>query len=168
MKILSSFVLCLALLPVAVLSEGLKHRVSVKYDGEERGKVLLPAIVNPTWAKECGDCHILYAPGLLPAQSWRKLMTDLPQHFDADASVTPQENKDISAFLVANASNRWTGNGVPLRITETQWFKSKHNAKEVPPSVWKRASVNSPGNCKACHAGAEQGEFDEDAIQIPH
>jgi nitrate/TMAO reductase-like tetraheme cytochrome c subunit len=126
-----------------------------------------PAKLNPTWSKECGACHIAYAPGLLPAESWRKLMSGLDKHFGADASLTVQESQDVSAFLVANASNRWTGAGAPLRITETPWFKSKHSGKEVSPAVWKRASIKSASNCQACHAGADKADFNEHSIKIP-
>jgi hypothetical protein len=173
MKTLHALLLMLALLPCAVLAhdddkggkEGGKE--AGKYGGEDRGRTLQPATVNPIWSKECGACHIAYAPGLLPAESWRRLMSGLDRHFGADASLTAQETQGVTAFLVANASNRWTGAGAPLRITETAWFKSKHNAREVPAAVWKRASVRSASNCLACHAGADKANFDEHAIKIP-
>jgi hypothetical protein len=169
MKTLHAVLLILALLPGAVLAddddEGGKG--GGKYGGEDRGRPIQPAKLNPTWSKECGACHIAYAPGLLPAESWRKLMSGLDKHFGADASLTVQENQDVSAFLVTNASNRWTGAGAPLRIIETQWFKSKHSGKEVSPAVWKRASIKSASNCQACHAGADKADFNEHSIKIP-
>ena len=138
-----------------------------RYGGEDRGRVLQPAKLNPIWAQECGACHLAFGPGLLPAESWRRLMAGLDQHFDTDATLTAKENQDVTAFLVANASNRWTASGAPLRITETQWFKSKHRAKEVSPAVWKRPSVKSPANCLACHPGADKSDFNEHSIKIP-
>jgi nitrate/TMAO reductase-like tetraheme cytochrome c subunit len=165
MKSLHAVLLILALLPGVVLAED--DEKGGKYGGEDRGRTLQPAKLNPTWVKECSACHIPYAPGLLPAESWRKLMSGLNKHFGTDASLTGQEVQDVSAFLVANASNRWTGTGAPLRITETQWFKSKHSAEEVPPAVWKRASVKSASNCQACHAGADKADFNERSIKIP-
>lgn len=169
MKTLHGLLLILALLPGAVLADddAKGGKGGGKYGGEHRGRQLQPAELNPTWSKECSACHIAYAPGLLPADSWRKLMSGLDKHFGADASLTVQESQDVGAFLVANASNRWTGTGAPLRITETQWFKSKHNAREVPAAVWNRASVKSPANCQACHAGADKADFSERSIKIP-
>ena len=163
MKRLRVVLWILMLLPGAVFADERDDR----YGGQDRGRPLQPARLNPTWAKECSACHIAYAPGLLPAESWRKLMSGLDKHFGADASVTPQENQEITAFLVANASNRWTGAGAPLRITETQWFKRKHSPEEVPAAVWKRASVKSPANCQACHAGADRADFSERSIKVP-
>lgn len=138
-----------------------------KYGGENRGKPVLPSHPNALWQQECGSCHIAYAPGLLPAESWRKVMAGLDKHFGSDASLTARENSAISAFLVDNASNRWRAPTAPLRISETIWFQSKHDRHEIRPEVWKRASVKSPANCAACHPGAAKGDFEEDRIRIP-
>lgn len=143
------------------------HADSHKYNGENRGKPVMPAQANATWQKECGGCHMAFPPGLLPAESWRKTMTGLNQHFGTDASLTPAETTEITAFLVKNASNRWSASSAPLRITESAWFTSKHSSREIPAAVWKRAAVKSPSNCMACHAGADQGDFEEDRVRIP-
>ena len=138
-----------------------------KYGGENRGKPLQPAQVNAKWQQECGSCHIAYAPGLLPAESWRKLMSGLDKHFGDDASLTAQESKEITTFLVNNASNRWSANTAPLRITESAWFKTKHNNREIAPDTWKRPSVKGPANCQACHVDAAKADFNEHRITIP-
>lgn len=138
-----------------------------KYQGENRGKPVMSAQANATWKKECGGCHMAFPPGLLPAESWRKTMTGLDKHFGTDASLTAAETADITTFLVKNASNRWSASSTPLRITESAWFKSKHNNQEIPAAIWKRASVKSPSNCQACHSGADQGDFEEDRVRIP-
>ena len=152
--------LAITLIPLGALAAD-------KYGGENRGKPLQPAQLNAKWQQECASCHIAYAPGLLPAESWRKMMSGLDKHFGADASVTPQEAKEITAFLVDNASNRWSAKTAPLRITESAWFKTKHDSKEIPPETWKRASVKSPANCQACHADAAKADFSENRIKIP-
>lgn len=163
MKTMLSCLFVLVLLPVAALADD----DNGNYGGEDRGKPLLPAQANAKFRQECGSCHIAYAPGLLPAESWRKVMSGLDKHFDTDASLTAQENKEITDFLVKNASNRWKAPTAPLRISETRWFKSEHDSKEVPPDVWKRPAVKSPANCQACHVGADKGDFGERGIKIP-
>jgi hypothetical protein len=140
---------------------------SGKYGGEDRGKPLQPIQVNAKWKQECSTCHIAYSPGLLPAESWRKVMAGLDKHFGSDASLDAQENKEITAFLVDNASNRWNAPTAPLRITESAWFKSKHDSHEISPSVWKNPKVKSPANCAACHTQAESGSFREREIRMP-
>jgi cytochrome c553 len=159
MKAWYSVILALALGSTAALAD------SDKYGGEDRGKPVLSVQPNSKWKQECGSCHMAFLPGLLPAESWRRMMGGLDQHFGTDASLTPQENREITAFLVKNASNRWRAPSAPLRITETAWFKRKHD--ELAPAVWKRAAIKSPSNCVACHAGADKGDFEEDRVRIP-
>jgi nitrate/TMAO reductase-like tetraheme cytochrome c subunit len=162
MKIPFKFLLVLAILPLSTFADS-----GNKYGGENRGKPLQPAKINAKWQAECASCHIAYAPGLLPAESWRKMMSSLDRHFDSDASLTDPENKEISAFLVSNASNRWSAPTAPLRITESAWFKAKHDAREIAPDVWKRPAVKSPANCQACHVDAAKADFNEHRIKIP-
>jgi hypothetical protein len=154
--------LAMTLLPLAALADG-DH----KYAGENRGKPLQPGKLNAKWQEECAACHIAYAPGLLPAASWRKVMSTLDQHFDSDASLTAPETKEITTFLVDNASNRWSATSAPLRISEGAWFKAKHGVKEIAPEVWKRPAVKSPANCQACHIDAAKADFNEQRIKIP-
>ena len=163
MKTLLSLALAVAIFPVTAVADG--H--GDKYGGEDRGRPVLPGQVNAKWQKECTSCHMAFAPGLLPAESWRKMMSGLDKHFGTDASLSAQENQEITAFLVNNASNRWRAPTAPLRITETLWFKHKHGGREISPAVWKRPAVKSPANCQACHAGAERGDFNEHQISIP-
>jgi len=136
-----------------------------RYNGEERGQPVMPTHVNAKWQQECAGCHLAFSPGLLPAASWKKLMSGLDKHFGTNASLSPQDTAVIADFLAKNASNRWTSSAAPLRITDGKWYKAKHS--EVAAAVWKRASVKSHSNCAACHAGADKGVFDEHRVKIP-
>jgi hypothetical protein len=165
MKTILGTILVLGLLPSVALADD--DEGEEKAGGKEGARVLQPAVVDATWATECGACHIAFAPGLLPAESWRKIMSGLDKHFDTDATLTAAESASISSFLVDNASNRWSGAATPLRITETSGFKDAHDAEEVPAAVFKRESIKSAANCKACHPAADKAQFDEDAVKIP-
>lgn len=138
-----------------------------KYNGEDRGKPVMPSASNAKMQAECSGCHMVYPAGLLPAASWKKVMTGLDKHFGTDASLPATDTKEITDYLVKYASNRWTASTAPLRITEGEWFKTKHNSREIDPAVFKRESVKSPANCMACHGGADKGDFDENRIHIP-
>lgn len=162
MKVSLALLLALAFFPLSALADG-----GNKYAGENRGKPLQPAKVSAVWQTECASCHLAYAPGLLPVESWRKVMSSLDKHFGSDASLSDLENKEIATFLLNNASNRWSAPSAPLRITESAWFKVKHDAREIAPAVWKRPAVKSPANCEACHADAAKADFNEHRIKIP-
>jgi len=126
----------------------------------------ISAVSNPTWKAECSSCHVAYPPSLLPADSWRVLMSGLDKHFGVDASVDAKSAAEIGAFLQKNAGrNRGSSTKPILRITETPWFTHEHD--EVGASVWKNPKVKSASNCAACHSGAEQGNFSEHGVRIP-
>lgn len=135
--------------------------------GEGRSRAFQAAPVNAKFQQECSSCHIAYAPRLLSAESWRKVMSGLTKHFGTDASLDAQDAKEITDFLVNNASRRWRDSTAPLRISESAWFRRKHDSREVNPAVWKNPQVKSPSNCGACHPRAEQGDFNEHDIRMP-
>jgi hypothetical protein len=121
----------------------------------------------PKYQQECGSCHVAYPPGLLPAPSWRRVMNGLPHHFGTDASLDSASVKALSSWLGAHAATGAAGRSEPPedRISRSAWFGRTH--EEVSAATWKRATVKSPANCGACHAQADQGDFNEDRVRIP-
>lgn len=117
------------------------------------------------WQKECGSCHIAYAPGLLSAPSWRKLMGGLDKHFGADASLPANEQAELTDFLVKHAGPANRSAPEVIRISETRHFVREH--REVGGAVWKRASIKGAANCQACHPRASEGDFAERQVRIP-
>jgi mono/diheme cytochrome c family protein len=120
------------------------------------------------YAHECAACHIAYPPGLLPAASWQRLMSHLPQHYGTDASLDAATVAELAGWLEANAGTYKRVASAPPpedRITRSAWFVRKHD--EVPAAAWTRAAVKSPANCMACHTQADQGDFRERNIRIP-
>jgi cytochrome c553 len=121
--------------------------------------------VNATYVDECGSCHVAYPPGLLPADSWRRLMGDLPNHYGTDASLDANVRQSLAAWLEANASGKRLEAPPQDRITKSRWFVREHD--EVPADAWRRASIKTAANCSACHQGAAQGDYDEHGVRIP-
>lgn len=133
---------------------------------------------NPTYTSECGACHLAYPPQFLPARSWERIMDGLADHFGDNAELPPTEVDTLRAYLAANAGDRpgqaprrgfvasLAPNEVPLRITETPYFRRQHH--EIPPQlVQNNQQVASFANCQACHRDAEKGSYDEDRVAIP-
>lgn len=123
--------------------------------------------LHPAYREECTGCHIAYPPRMLPAASWQRLMQDLPRHFGTDASIDAAAVREISTWLTANAATSRRASVEPPqdRITRAEWFIREH--REVTGGTWRLPAVKSPSNCAACHAGAEQGDFDEHRVRIP-
>jgi cytochrome c553 len=131
-----------------------------------------------TYVDECGSCHTAYAPGMLPARSWRKLMAELADHFGEDASLADPRRMEITQALELLASDgsqatvrmrrinaAIPANAAPQRISETGYFKFIHD--EVRPSIWKRKQIGTLANCIACHPRANDGRYGEREIRIP-
>lgn len=122
--------------------------------GDHRVAPVRDALVQ----KECGQCHMAFQPGLLPAASWNRMMDNLTDHFGDNAALSAEKAAPIRAYLAANAGRDRRGD-TPARITEARWFTHEHNFAD---KVWKRPEVVTKSNCPACHQGAEQGLYDDD------
>lgn len=141
-------------------------------------RAILPMPDGTLYVSECGSCHTAYAPGFLPARSWRQLMDGLGRHFGDDASLSAAERALILAQLEALATDTPNADpeiaarnraipaqAVPLRITETPFFRFMHD--EVPGSIWQRPKISRKANCGACHTRADEGRYPEAEVRIP-
>ncbi len=146
--------------------------------GQADSKAVFPMPPGPMYVKECGSCHTAYAPGLLPARSWQKMMNELEDHFGEDASLDEPERLAILRWLTDYAADgphatnlmRRIATSIPRgeapqRITETRLFTHQHD--EVPAHIWKRARIGSKSNCGACHPRANEGRYPEREVRIP-
>jgi cytochrome c553 len=141
-------------------------------------EAIFPMPAGKTYVNECGSCHTAYAPGLLPARSWRKMMDGLSKHFGEDASLAEPDQLEILMNLELLASDGSQANmrmrringaiaagALPQRVSETGYFKFMHD--EVPAYMWKRKKVGSLANCVACHTRANEGRYGEREVRIP-
>lgn len=129
------------------------------------------------WRDECGSCHAVFYPALLPKRSWEKMMADQSQHFGTDLALDAPTTAAVLKFLVDNAADGHQTEAAfkidasipkeatPLRITETPYWIRKH--REIAASDWANPLVKSKSNCAACHSDAEAGTFEDGAMQIP-
>ena len=131
--------------------------------------------LDPTYARECGDCHRPFHPSLLPAASWAAIMDGLTRHFGEDASLATATAAGIRQYLLANAAEAWDTKpakrlrridpGDPLRITATPFWQRVHGG--IAPGVFAAKAVGAKSACGACHADAESGRFHPADIVIP-
>jgi len=141
----------------------------------DRDEYLKP-VTNQTYKETCGECHFAYQPELLPSASWLKILNQLGDHFGEEIEVESDTIKNISDYLKTNGAEnsmakrsvkimKSLGNQVPMRITDIPYIREKHH--ELNPVVFKRESIGSLANCKACHITAEKGIYDDDDVKIP-
>lgn len=133
---------------------------------------------NDVWEAECAtSCHSGFNPTLLPADSWRRVMAGLDDHFGDNVELDADTKKDILDYLVSASAERseteaskkllhsLIGSQKPLRITEIPYWEKKHSG--IAQKVFERKSVVSRSNCIACHPGADKGSFEDRDINIP-
>ncbi|MQX35736.1 cytochrome C [Roseospira navarrensis] len=149
------------------LAAGTAQPGSARADDDE----WIPPVTHQLTQEECGDCHMAFQPGFLPARSWLAMMNGLADHFGDDATIAPEKADEILVYLMANAGDAQPSglareymryvreDGVPLRITENPAFLDEHDFR---PSVWERPEVVTKSNCLACHKDAERGYYDDD------
>jgi hypothetical protein len=153
-----------------------RQRYRKRHRDHEYEDGFLKQINNPTYKKECGECHFTYQPELLPSASWMKILGRLDDHFGEEIELAPKSKEIISQYLKLNGAEnsradravkimRSLGAQVPGRITDVPYIRKKHH--ELNPNILKRESIGSLSNCIACHKTAEQGVYDEDHVKIP-
>jgi hypothetical protein len=129
-------------------------------------------VTDPVVKKECGSCHMAFAPQFLPRRSWQKLIDTLSDHFGENASLGEAQRKTVLEYLVAHAADgpnagsegRKFGASIPpvqtpLRITEVPRWVREH--RKIGAERWRDPSVKSKANCVACHKAAEQGVYED-------
>ena len=139
----------------------------------------LPPVADVTVRQECGACHMVFPPQLLPARSWQKLMADLSSHFGEDATLADPAREAITAYLVANAADGPGARGgqrflrglsaadTPLQISTTPFWQRAHDEitaadlpippSNLPPTVSPvtrppTAAISPSRNKEASHA----------------
>jgi cytochrome c553 len=132
---------------------------------------------NPAYAKECGSCHFLYLPGMLPARSWHKLM-GLKGHFGETLGLEPDAAGTIERYLTDNAADRsdrlgsqvmlerLPADAAPTRITNLPLMLHRHVVVRNLMGA-SQVKVKTLVNCDACHEKAATGSFAYDEILVP-
>ena len=128
---------------------------------------------HPVFYNECGDCHKVYPPYMLPKRSWEKIMLSLDNHRGeeiTEANITKSQQVSILEFLTQNAAEtskreaavkvmHSLGERRPKNITKTPYWRETH--KDIPKSVYKQKEIKDKSNCIACHKDFDQGNMDD-------
>ena len=143
------------------------------------GRTDVAPVNNQLYIKECGSCHFPYQPGLLPANSWKKMMVNLDKHFETDATLAPEDFVTLSKYLNDNSaeknmqykrSNRIVSSLLPGQVADsistTPYMIKKH--KDIRKDLITQPDVKGLFNCMACHTTADKGIYSERAINIPN
>lgn len=131
--------------------------------------------IDPLVAEECGACHMVHHPSVLPAASWRHLMATLDDHFGENAWIDAGDAAEIEAWLTEHAAE--TVDTAPARLfgqpdPATPAALPRHPNWQrlhagLPEALFARAPIYTAANCASCHGDAETGRFSPFSITIP-
>lgn len=131
-------------------------------------------VQDETTRSECGDCHMVFPPNRLTMNGWKKIMSDLGNHFGENATIDAAKAKKIENYLVANAFDakdsvptkmrlaQWKKKGIidPIRITDTPGWQRHHKTNKYR-LMSKDVGYERGSNCIKCHKDAERGMYEE-------
>ena len=136
-------------------------------------------VKNDLYIKECGSCHFPYQPGLLPSNAWNKMMTNLENHFNSDASLNEADLQTLTKYLNDNSAEKnmqykrsnkivssLAKNQIPDSISTTPYMIKKH--EDIKKNLISQNEVKGLFNCIACHKTADKGIYGERDINIPN
>ncbi len=143
-------------------------------------------VESPIYSSECGVCHKLYPPFMLPRSSWDRIQSGLKNHFGEEISPTmSKDNNKISLndqtvifkYLKENSADNSTRevavkvmkslDGAKGRksITKIKVWKDIHSG--ISKDVFKSPKVKRKSNCFACHKNFEKGMLEDIDISVP-
>ena len=148
-------------------------------DSYSSGRTDVAPVNNQLYIKECGSCHFPYQPGLLPTNSWKKMMVNLDKHFETDATLAPEDFVTLSKYLNDNSAEKnmqykrsnkivssLAKNQIPDSISTTPYMIKKH--EDIRKDLITQNEVKGLFNCMACHKTADKGIYGERDINIPN
>lgn len=168
-----------------------KERILVRSVGMALGTAVSLVLVAPSsgtvwrlaiptdnaYAKECGACHMAFSPELLPARSWRAVMSSLGNHFGESAQMDASTQQRITEYLSTHAADdanneqskeimRSLGPGnAPLRITQVPYVAALHAAVLDP--VWGgNPRPKTLAECSVCHYDAQAGNYTDRRFSV--
>ncbi len=172
------FLVFLLATAISADDDGKKHRYRERRrgDNDHYWEKYLKPVSNNTYSDHCGACHFAYQPGLLPSDSWHKIIENSENHFGETLDLDADAREEIFVYLTSNAANasssklsqkimRCLDGQTPLRITDIPYIRKEHH--EIGQRVLTRPSVGSLSNCIACHHNADRGIYDDVRVSIP-
>ena len=145
-------------------------------DDEDNDDEYLPEVNNATYITECGPCHFVYQPGLLPTGSWKDILASLEDHNGEALEIDQESLSSITDYMLANSAEKSSAKRsrkivkslrgqIPTRITDIPYIIEKHD--EISGEIFTRPSIGSRSNCPACHKTADKGIYEDDYANIP-
>ncbi|MCW9013121.1 MAG: diheme cytochrome c, partial [Gammaproteobacteria bacterium] len=104
----------LSIIPKSLILLSISIYSSLSYADGDGGKIFkdwrqsknpgVSAVKFQPYNETCGSCHFPYQPGLLPAVSWEKIMSNTDNHFGATLKLSAVESRTMTRYLLDNSA----------------------------------------------------------------
>ncbi|MBW4552645.1 MAG: diheme cytochrome c [Aphanocapsa sp. GSE-SYN-MK-11-07L] len=110
------------------------------------------ALAQQSYAANCGSCHLLIPPQVLPSDSWREILLD-PNHYGVQLRSLPQSDYSLIWKYLQFFSRRLNPDEqMPFRVGKSRYFRILHPKVEFAQPV-------TLSTCVTCHPGASKYDF---------
>jgi cytochrome b len=125
------------------------------------------------WHKECGSCHLAYAPSMLPIASWQRMLDEQEKHFGEDLGISAATSARLIEHAKATPAPSWgawklassvPAGQAPLEVSGTPFWKAVHAS--LPETAFRPPLSAGKHECEACHRDAASGKFHPRMIQL--
>ena len=148
-------------------------------DHKERRKTIKALrLLQMSFTKSHAEAVILpISQGYCRSVHGQRLLIPKVLHTGGDLTLDKATKEKIKAYLVQESADTSSSersrkivssipsNSTPVRVADVPYIQKKHH--EINKDIFKRPSIGSAGNCKACHKSAEQGIYEDDDVVIP-
>ncbi|MDV3000193.1 MAG: hypothetical protein N5P05_001799 [Chroococcopsis gigantea SAG 12.99] len=105
------------------------------------------------YLENCAGCHVPFPPGVLPSESWLKIMENPGKHYGVEVpNIIRLTQRLIWEYLKAFSRPLVADEPVPVYIAQSRYFKALHPRVTLPESV-------NHQSCVVCHLNAASYDY---------
>lgn len=104
------------------------------------------------YLERCATCHVAVPPGLLPRQTWVRLLQTSDHYTTQIQPLTEPDLSLVWGYLRAFSRAYPEGERLEFRLRNSRFFRALHPRVEVPQPV----TLNT---CATCHLNAARYDF---------
>ncbi len=105
------------------------------------------------YLENCAGCHVPLPPGVLPTESWLKIMENPDQHYGVRVpNIIRLTQRLIWEYLKAFSRTLVPDEPVPVYVSQSRYFKALHPRVTLPESVTHKT-------CVVCHPNASAYDY---------
>ncbi|MBP0022142.1 MAG: cytochrome C [Cyanobacteria bacterium SBLK] len=105
------------------------------------------------YVDRCGECHIALPTEILPTESWRSILQELPQHYNTTTrQIISPEIILMWNYIQLFSRTYGDSDDPPFRIDDSRYFRALH------PKV-NFQQIQTANTCTTCHDRASEFNF---------